>query len=402
VNLSVPTEKTVLSNSGATTTDIKFFYDGLSFGHVNVGNQTQEQDWITGTAYASSTETYNSYGLVATSTDRDGNATAYKYDSFNMYPATTTNALSQSTTDAYNYSNGKIATTTNPNGGITRTLFDGLGRVTEIDQSNPATPTSLSTSKIYQYTDVNVPFSAIDETDYLNSATTTYANDYYDGLGRLVEERRSTENSGTSSVTDYIYNSSGLLASQSLPYFASGSSLTSTSSASGDSIFVIGGGGGSGLWVSGSVLSTGSGGGGGSSDFNGTLQAGGGGGGAGTYDGNEGGATGGGGGGLAELNTPSISAGTYTITIGTGGSKGPAGAGGTGLHSGGVGGTANESGGGGGGSTAAGSAGTGTSGSGTGGSSGGGGGGGGDNSVNGGNSSSGSGGTGGSPASWRW
>jgi hypothetical protein len=57
VNLSVPIEKTLLNNSGATTTDARFSYDGLSFGLVNVGNQTQEQDWITGSTYASSTKT---------------------------------------------------------------------------------------------------------------------------------------------------------------------------------------------------------------------------------------------------------------------------------------------------------------------------------------------------------
>src|SRR5205814_2066032 len=38
-----------------------------------------------------------SFGLVATSTDRNGNAAAYVYDSLNLYPAATSNALSQST-----------------------------------------------------------------------------------------------------------------------------------------------------------------------------------------------------------------------------------------------------------------------------------------------------------------
>jgi YD repeat-containing protein len=107
VNLSLPIEKTVLDNGGATTTDALLYYDSLSFGQVNAGNQTQQKDWITGATYASSTKTYNSFGLVATSTDRNGNPTTYKYDSLNLYQATTTNALSQSTKYTYEYSNGK-------------------------------------------------------------------------------------------------------------------------------------------------------------------------------------------------------------------------------------------------------------------------------------------------------
>jgi RHS repeat-associated protein len=227
INLSVPIEKTVLNNSGARTTDTKLYYDGLSFGQVNVGNQTQEQDWITGTTYASSTKAYNSYGLIASSTDRDGNLTTYSYDSLNLYPATSTNPLSESTQYTYEYANGKIEKTINPNGGITKNIYDGLGRLTELDQSDVTTPTTLVTKATYQFTDSTSTQSLVHETDYLNSATSTYTNDYYDGLDRLIQERKSTENSGTSSVTDLTYNTAGKLASQSLPYFSLGTTRTS-------------------------------------------------------------------------------------------------------------------------------------------------------------------------------
>lgn len=227
VNLSVPIEKTLFNNGGATTTDVKYLYDNLAFGQVSIGNQTQEQDLISTStlAYASSTKTYNSYGLVTQSKDRNGNATAYSYDSLNLYPATITNAFSQSTEYTYNYSNGKVATTTNPNGGITKNSYDGIGRLTEIDQSNPTSPATLLTNKAYQYTDSPVP-AFVHETSYLNSATSTYTYDYYDGLDRLIQERKSTENSGTSSVVDIIYNTVGKIASQSLPYFSPGTANT--------------------------------------------------------------------------------------------------------------------------------------------------------------------------------
>ncbi len=227
INLSVSTEKTLFNSSNATTTDAKYFYDGLSFGQVNTGNQTQAQDWISGTRYASSTKAYNSYGLVATSTDFDGNATTYAYDALNLYPATTTNARGQLTTYKYNYSNGKVATSTDPNGNVTKTIYDGIGRLIETDESNPASPSSLMTKSTVAYTDSTTTPSLVHESDYLNSATTTDSYDYYDGLDRLIQERKSSGTSGTFTVTDRTYSSSGMLASQSEPYFSTGSGNTS-------------------------------------------------------------------------------------------------------------------------------------------------------------------------------
>jgi RHS repeat-associated protein len=229
VDMTVPIEKTLFNNANATTTDAKYFYDGLSFGHVNVGNLTQEQDWISGTTYGSSTKTYNSFGLVTQSTDRNGNATTYSYDSFNLYPATTTNALSQSTKYTYEYSNGKVATTTNPNGGITKNIYDGVERLIEVDESDPANPSALLKNKTYQFTDNSTPPSIVHESDYLNSATTTDTYDYFDGLSRLIQQRKSTEVAASSSVTDFTYNTAGSLASQSLPYFSAGTSSTPVS-----------------------------------------------------------------------------------------------------------------------------------------------------------------------------
>ena len=107
VNLTVPIEATVLDSNSATSSDEKLYYDSLPFGQVSLGNLTKQADWISATTYASSTKTYNAYGLVATSTDRRGYATGYKYDAFNLYVATATNPLNQQTQYLYNYSNGK-------------------------------------------------------------------------------------------------------------------------------------------------------------------------------------------------------------------------------------------------------------------------------------------------------
>ncbi|HKF08817.1 MAG TPA: hypothetical protein VKB89_08855, partial [Xanthobacteraceae bacterium] len=65
--------------------------------------------------------------MVATSTDRNSNATSFVYDSYNLYPATTTNALLHRVNSYYNYANGKVKQSTDENGKLTRNLFDGLG-----------------------------------------------------------------------------------------------------------------------------------------------------------------------------------------------------------------------------------------------------------------------------------
>jgi RHS repeat-associated protein len=232
VNISVPIEKKIVDNSSATSTDSKLYYDNLAFGSVNVGNQTEQDNWITGSSYATSTKTYNGYGLVTQSTDPRGKVSTYSYDSFNLYPATTTNPLSQSTTYTYNYANGKVKLSKDPNGRISSSTYDGVGRLSEIDQSDVVTPSTVVPKATFQYIDSATATSSVHESDYLNSATTTDTYDFYDGLSRLIQERKSSENTGTSTVTDSIYNSAGLLASQSFPYFSAGTSTTAATTTS--------------------------------------------------------------------------------------------------------------------------------------------------------------------------
>ena len=76
--------------------------------------------------------TYNSYGLVTQSLDPRNNTTTYGYDAFNLYPATTTNALSQSIGYQYDYSTGKPTQTIDPNKLVFQTAYDGVGRVLQV------------------------------------------------------------------------------------------------------------------------------------------------------------------------------------------------------------------------------------------------------------------------------
>src|SRR5206468_2377409 len=89
--MSLPSEELVKDQSGNTVKDTKWTYDNLSFGSVSAGNQTKEEKLKSGSSYASTTKTFNTYGLVTGFRDPNYNLTSYVYDSFNLYPATTTN-----------------------------------------------------------------------------------------------------------------------------------------------------------------------------------------------------------------------------------------------------------------------------------------------------------------------
>jgi RHS repeat-associated protein len=215
-------DETMTNQSSTKIQETQYYYDGLSLGSVSTGNLTEEANWISGSTYATTQNSYNGYGLVTQSLDPRNNTTTYSYDSFNLYPATTTNALSQSTGYTYDYSTGKPTQTVDPNGDIFQTTYDGLGRSLQVMEPDPITSSTLDLKTAYTYTDTANAVS-VHESDYLNGSTTVDTYSYYDGLGRLIQTRKSSQNSGTYKVTDLSYNNVNLLAEESLPYFASSS-----------------------------------------------------------------------------------------------------------------------------------------------------------------------------------
>ncbi len=229
VNMSVPSQETVTNSASTQVKLTDFYYDSLATGLVNKGNITKEEDWITGSSYASSTKAYNTYGLVATSTDPRAHSTTFVYDAFNLYVATSTNPLSQTTQTLYDYATGKPTQITDANSRSQQFSYDPVGRITETKVPDP-TSGSLVTQSALTYTDTIFP-SKVQRSDYLNSATSTDIYTYFDGFGRPIQERK--EASSYYIVTDKIYAPSGLLGTTSLPYFSSGTSrTTATTSAS--------------------------------------------------------------------------------------------------------------------------------------------------------------------------
>ncbi|GEM_PF-836282 len=212
--------------SGETLTDAgsnklretKYYYDNLPFGQISNGNQTKEENWQSGENYINVQKVYNSYGLVAQITDPNGKATNYVYDSYNIYPATVTNALNQTAQFIYNYANGKATQITDANGNIFKNTFDGFGRILKTEQPDQTNPASLVQKTSYIYTDAPGAVS-IQQTDYLDSANFVTAYNYYDGLGRIIQTKKSAE-AGNFETKDFIYDNRGNLQKESLPYFS--------------------------------------------------------------------------------------------------------------------------------------------------------------------------------------
>ncbi|TAL58356.1 MAG: hypothetical protein EPN84_13105, partial [Legionella sp.] len=223
--------ETTVDNGSNKVREQYTYYDELSLGSMDEGNPTKMEQWVSGSTYIDIERAYNSYGLVTSSKDPRDNTTTYSYDTNNLYPATTTNPLSQSATYTYDYATGQVEMAIDPNGNQTRKLYDPLGRVASISQFDPTlAPGTLATTTAYTYTDNNFP-RQVKTTNYLNSATTTESYTYYDGLSREIETRTKAEESGKYAVNDFFYDNRGLMESQSLPYFASGTAYTGTTTA---------------------------------------------------------------------------------------------------------------------------------------------------------------------------
>jgi RHS repeat-associated protein len=224
--VGLPSRDTVVDQDGNMVRETKTYYDNLPFGSIGAGNPTKSEQWVTGTTYVSSQKAYNTtFGTVVSTTDPRGKATSFAYDSFNFYPTTITNPLGHAVSYVYDYSSGKTTQLTDQNGFTYQTLYDGLDRVTEERQPDLANPASLVTKTAYTYTDTAGAVK-VKRSNFLDAANIAESYQYFDGLGRLVQERKEAEVPGSFNVKDTAWNLLGLVERQSLPYAGSGSART--------------------------------------------------------------------------------------------------------------------------------------------------------------------------------
>ncbi len=225
----LPSTETTIDHNANHVSEIRHYFDTLSLGSINKGNETGTEKWKSGFSYVNTQKAYNNHGLVIQETNPRSKQTLYNYDSYNLYPATSTNALSQSTQYTYDYSLGKPKQIIDVNNRVFQTVYDALDRVKEEKQPDIASPSTLVTKTLYTYVDTGLPKS-VQQTNYLGSATSSDIYTFFDGLGRIVQERKEAEGSNYA-VKDTAYNNLGLKSAESLPYFSTGSTLTTATTA---------------------------------------------------------------------------------------------------------------------------------------------------------------------------
>ena len=224
--VSLPKSQLITDQNNNKVAESRYYYDNLPFGQVDKGNLTKEEKWQDGSNYVNTQKQYNSYGLVTSETDANGNTTNYTYDSYNLYPTTITNALSQSTQYQYDYSLGKPKQIIDANNYTYQTIYDGLDRVIAEKQPDIVNPGNLVNKATYTYTNLAVG-TKTEENNYLDDSNIVKSYTYTDGLNRVIQKRQEIENADEYLVVDYVYNNLGQLEKESLPYLSLGVDRTS-------------------------------------------------------------------------------------------------------------------------------------------------------------------------------
>lgn len=210
--------------SGVSLSHKRYNYDDLPLGQVSAGNVTREESWLDSPAgWVSFTRTYDARGLLLTETNARGYTTTFSYDAPHLYPNRVTNAkghVSQATTDT---ATGAVLTATDPNGTRVVNRYDGLGRLSRTQKSDPANPASLVTVEEAIYSDTVMPRS-VHRTSQAGSGIAVESYIYTDGLRRTIEAK--TEASGGQwATTGTLFDARGRVAKTLQPYFSASSAF---------------------------------------------------------------------------------------------------------------------------------------------------------------------------------
>ncbi|MFJ3648388.1 polymorphic toxin-type HINT domain-containing protein [Streptomyces murinus] len=224
VTVSVDCDKTPTVPDDVVS-DTRTFYDGsATFGAApSAGDVTMTQN---ASSYTGSTPTFatmsmvtkvDAYGRALSTTDADNRTTTTAYT-----PATgaeptqvkTTDPMSLATTTGFDPARGLTLQTTDPAGYVTKHQYDALGRTTADFK-----PGITSAYDKYSYSISNSAPSVVttqtldDDQSYRSSET------IYDAMLRQFETQSATMDGGVD-VTDTVYNTDGLKAKVTDPYYA--------------------------------------------------------------------------------------------------------------------------------------------------------------------------------------
>ncbi|MCE6995374.1 type IV secretion protein Rhs [Saccharothrix sp. S26] len=209
-------------------TDRKITYDAD-------GNPTRievaKERPATGPVYVTtSTTAYDSHGRVTASTDALGNTTTTAYTPAIGGPTTTTavtapragpTAAGLVTTTTHDPSSGQAAKVEDPNGRVTETDYDALGRRTEIWLPNRPRATHARGNARFAYEVRTTGPVAVTTTRIGPNGVFTAATELYDGLLRLRQKQTPAAGGGRL-LADTRYDSHGRPFKVTRPYYNEG------------------------------------------------------------------------------------------------------------------------------------------------------------------------------------
>ncbi|MCL4509110.1 MAG: hypothetical protein M1296_06260, partial [Chloroflexi bacterium] len=216
-----------------------YLYDG----HMGWGDQPGSRGLLTavrrnlgGNQLSDVTYAYDSYG---NSTEAAQHAqygdpyafgvtpytTTIQYDTtYHTFPTITTNPVSDQETTTYDPGTGKLLSKTDANNATWSYSYDTFGRITDVRNPLEA-PTDAATVK-YAYDTTTVPYRITTQRrkDDGGSSTAEYftTRQFFDGLGRLVQEYSDTVNGV--SLKNVHYDNRGLKAWETVPRLVQGTS----------------------------------------------------------------------------------------------------------------------------------------------------------------------------------
>jgi RHS repeat-associated protein len=222
-----PAEQKLFNASDQLIGQSQTFYDNLPLRRISLGNVTQQnQSFVEESRLISNQSSYNSEGLIISSTDPLGNTSSISYDSLNLFPASITNSLGHQTNIEYDLAFGQATRTVNPNDMESNIILDGLGRVTEQKMIDPNSNNQLITMNKISYNESQFPQSVVNKIFLDDQGTTADYYQYFDGFGRIIQVRAEDDGSPDQYIiSNTVYDELGRTTSTSLPIFATGSSF---------------------------------------------------------------------------------------------------------------------------------------------------------------------------------
>ncbi|MFG2282463.1 polymorphic toxin-type HINT domain-containing protein [Streptomyces asoensis] len=229
--LNTLTAPTSLTRPDQVVSATRTYYDDTTFatafpqttaptkGEITMTRQAAGYSAGTFTWQTQTRATYDAYGRPADSYDAGGNKTiaGYIVDSVGLTTGTTiTNAKTQIARTTSDPTRGLILTTTDPNGVATAVHYDALGRTTEVWQHNR--PTTAPADTKYTYT-VSQTSQSGTTTQTLNDSL-GYITSYslIDSLGRPRQAQAPTPQGGRM-ITESFYDSHGWVWKQNNAYW---------------------------------------------------------------------------------------------------------------------------------------------------------------------------------------